>query len=392
MATSRRRPAASGIACARRRQPDGCRSSVAGAEWAVGDRGLGPGGRRRAAAILVIGGEAGHRQVAPGRRARGVDVGSRGARVGRTRAYAAEGRLSYAPVAALAAQPRAGPGPAPSRRGSLVRDLAAAAGAADPAPGPARGPRRGSRTGSARRSSASLVERVRRGRPAPAPASSTTSSGATRTPSSGSTSSCAPIAVRRCWSSARSGRTRSTTPTPSGGSIAGLRDEGRLTEIALGPLEPAETSALAAQVAGRSLTPEQADDLQRETEGNPLFVVETVRAGLVQPVRVRAIEAADDGIRQCRDRSRAIAPKVQQVIAGAPGAAVRARAGRRLGRRRPSAGRSRSTSWTARAALAEDVGRRRARRAAPTRTSSASRAAALRLRARQDPRGRVRGR
>ena len=96
--------------------------------------------------------------------------------------------------------------------------------------------------------------------------------------------------------------------------VAGLREAGRLTEIALGPLEPAETSTLAAQVAGRSLTPAQAIDLQRETEGNPLFVVETVRAGLVQPVRVRPIDAADDGAAGAAP-PRAIAPKVQQVIA-----------------------------------------------------------------------------
>ena len=101
--------------------------------------------------------------------------------------------------------------------------------------------------------------------------------------------------------------------------LAGLRKEGRLTEIALGPLEPAETSTLAAQVAGRSLTPAQASDLQRETEGNPLFVVETVRAGLVQPVRVRTpVDTVDDGVAAVAGvtaRRRAIAPKVQQVIA-----------------------------------------------------------------------------
>ena len=48
------------------------------------------------------------------------------------------------------------------------------------------------------------------------------------------------------------------------------------------PLDAAETARLAAQVVGRDLDIGTALRLYRETEGNPLFVVETMRAGLGQ--------------------------------------------------------------------------------------------------------------
>jgi predicted ATPase len=59
-----------------------------------------------------------------------------------------------------------------------------------------------------------------------------------------------------------------------------LRRTGRLAEIPLGPLNEAETTALAENVAGREIDPGVATCLFGETEGNPLFIVETVRAGL----------------------------------------------------------------------------------------------------------------
>jgi DNA-binding SARP family transcriptional activator/predicted ATPase len=58
-----------------------------------------------------------------------------------------------------------------------------------------------------------------------------------------------------------------------------LRSASQLTEIALEPLDAAETAELAAQVGSRALGANAAVRLYRETEGNPLFVVETVRAG-----------------------------------------------------------------------------------------------------------------
>ncbi len=58
-----------------------------------------------------------------------------------------------------------------------------------------------------------------------------------------------------------------------------LRRGDQLTEIELGPLSEAETFSLAANVAGQALDPTLAGPLYRGSEGNPLFVVEMVRAG-----------------------------------------------------------------------------------------------------------------
>jgi DNA-binding SARP family transcriptional activator/predicted negative regulator of RcsB-dependent stress response len=58
-----------------------------------------------------------------------------------------------------------------------------------------------------------------------------------------------------------------------------LRGASQLVEIALEPFDAAETAALAAQVGNRALGVDAATRLYHETEGNPLFVVETVRAG-----------------------------------------------------------------------------------------------------------------
>lgn len=60
--------------------------------------------------------------------------------------------------------------------------------------------------------------------------------------------------------------------------LGALRVTGQLTEIVLERLDAGATAALGAQLAGQALCPEQADALYAETEGNPLFVVETMRA------------------------------------------------------------------------------------------------------------------
>ncbi|MBK1879869.1 AAA family ATPase [Pelagicoccus mobilis] len=59
-----------------------------------------------------------------------------------------------------------------------------------------------------------------------------------------------------------------------------LRRDGQLSEILLGPLSREEASDIAAGVAGRELSAREASQLYEATEGNPLFVVESVRAGL----------------------------------------------------------------------------------------------------------------
>jgi predicted ATPase len=64
-----------------------------------------------------------------------------------------------------------------------------------------------------------------------------------------------------------------------------LRHDDQLVEIALSPLSRAETGILAANVAERDLPQKLVDCLYGETEGNPLFIVETVRAGLPDEVR-----------------------------------------------------------------------------------------------------------
>ena len=57
-----------------------------------------------------------------------------------------------------------------------------------------------------------------------------------------------------------------------------LRRDARIAELALEPLDAAETADLAAQVGNRAFDTDAATRLYRETEGNPLFIVETVRA------------------------------------------------------------------------------------------------------------------
>ena len=49
--------------------------------------------------------------------------------------------------------------------------------------------------------------------------------------------------------------------------------------IALGPLDRAATAEMAALIGPRALTPQDAVRLWTETEGNPLFIVEAIRAG-----------------------------------------------------------------------------------------------------------------
>ncbi len=62
--------------------------------------------------------------------------------------------------------------------------------------------------------------------------------------------------------------------------LAGLRRDGLIAEIALGPLDAAATTALAEHVAGRSLDAAVTEPLYHGSEGNPLFIVEMVQAGL----------------------------------------------------------------------------------------------------------------
>jgi len=66
---------------------------------------------------------------------------------------------------------------------------------------------------------------------------------------------------------------------PLGDLISGLQTMDRFTEIQLGRLTREETAALAEGFAGHPFEQRDADHLYDETEGNPLFVIEALRAG-----------------------------------------------------------------------------------------------------------------
>ncbi len=58
------------------------------------------------------------------------------------------------------------------------------------------------------------------------------------------------------------------------------RGSGQAVEVELGPLDHADTVALARNVSGLELEDERGELVYAETEGNPLFVVEWMRAGI----------------------------------------------------------------------------------------------------------------
>lgn len=74
-----------------------------------------------------------------------------------------------------------------------------------------------------------------------------------------------------------------------------LRRSDQLREIAIGPLTADETAELATEVAGRALDTAETAELYRISEGSPLFVVECVRAGVVE--RNRELTRRDTSLR-----------------------------------------------------------------------------------------------
>ncbi len=79
-----------------------------------------------------------------------------------------------------------------------------------------------------------------------------------------------------------------------------LTRAGLLSEIRLSPLDAAETAALAASVAGRAVEATEAAQIYRDTEGNPLFVVEMVRAGMGDTEKGRGTGEGRGGERRAR--------------------------------------------------------------------------------------------
>jgi hypothetical protein len=88
-----------------------------------------------------------------------------------------------------------------------------------------------------------------------------------------------------------------------------LRQSRQVTEIELGPLDEAETFSLALDVAGRALNPFLKPLLYRGSEGNPLFVVEMVRAG-----QARGSQWIAEHGREKARQELPLPPKVQGVI------------------------------------------------------------------------------
>jgi predicted ATPase/DNA-binding SARP family transcriptional activator len=94
-----------------------------------------------------------------------------------------------------------------------------------------------------------------------------------------------------------------------------LRNTMRVTEIALQPLDAAETGKLAAQVANRELGLDEGLHLFHETGGYPLFVVEMVRADLGQ-VSARPPGADRTHRQPPLEDARTLPPKVHAVLVG----------------------------------------------------------------------------
>jgi DNA-binding SARP family transcriptional activator/predicted ATPase len=94
-----------------------------------------------------------------------------------------------------------------------------------------------------------------------------------------------------------------------------LRSTVHVAELVLQPLDAAETAKLATQIVGRELDVDSAMRLYRETEGNPLFVVETVRAGLEQRLEIgdRRSESSSPSL---ISNLQSLPPRVYAVIAG----------------------------------------------------------------------------
>jgi DNA-binding SARP family transcriptional activator/predicted ATPase len=90
----------------------------------------------------------------------------------------------------------------------------------------------------------------------------------------------------------------------------------RVAELVLQSLEAAETAELAARVARRELDVDLTMRLYRETGGNPLFVVETMRAGFASAGRVDQRAEPGSGNRLALStQPLELPPKVHAVIA-----------------------------------------------------------------------------
>src|SRR5690606_14289057 len=87
----------------------------------------------------------------------------------------------------------------------------------------------------------------------------------------------APAARLLLVASIRSDELRSNEPLQR--LLADLRRDDQLTGIELSPLSESDAAAIARDISGHELDSAEVQHLYAQTEGNPLFVVESVRAG-----------------------------------------------------------------------------------------------------------------
>ncbi|MFI5272187.1 MAG: ATP-binding protein [Ktedonobacterales bacterium] len=115
-------------------------------------------------------------------------------------------------------------------------------------------------------------------------------------------------------------RTEETPPDhPLHALLHHLRHHIAVTEVALQPLDAAETAELAARILDTELDTTAAMRLFGETEGNPLFVVETVHAGLDALLKQQVVSedaTSEDTVFPRALASPALPAGVRTVIAG----------------------------------------------------------------------------
>ncbi len=99
--------------------------------------------------------------------------------------------------------------------------------------------------------------------------------------------------------------------TPLHPLFASLRRANQLSEIGVLPLSPDETAQLAAQLHGHSLSDPSAQRLFHATEGNPLFILEMVRAQQLSPA------PADSSLNETANASANAAPPPQPALPAA---------------------------------------------------------------------------
>lgn len=93
-----------------------------------------------------------------------------------------------------------------------------------------------------------------------------------------------------------------------------LRSANQVTEITLAPLNLAETAEIATQVADAALDAPAMQHIFSHTEGNPLFIVEMVRAGLTSSSKSSAGDLSAQQIAMAASSPTTLPPRVLAVI------------------------------------------------------------------------------